>query len=141
MRPVIVAASVAAGVVLASGWLPGGTAPAAPLPMQKKQGDVVGAVWTFEARETARQDSKEIQRGRFRATLDGRLYDPKGHQIGTYAYSNKAQDLVKLNITAGKLKGSSDLVKVGLRPQQTWQGEWKMEDGRRAHLVIRMIKD
>jgi hypothetical protein len=130
--------TVATCVVLSIGWLAGVTSGA---PAQKRgQGDVVGAVWEFEARESMRKTAKTIEKGRFRATLDGRLYSPTGNQIGTYSYTNKAKDLVNLKITQGKLKGSSNLVQRGINPP-TFQGEWKLEDGSKAHLVLRMIRD
>lgn len=134
---------ISAGAVVACALCSDG-APraAASAPQQKKKGtnDVVGAVWEYEARETPKKTSREIQSGRFRATLDGKLYNVKAGQIGTYAYTNKAQDGVRLTITQGKLKGTSDLVKTQFNPP-TWAGSWKLEDGTTAHLVIRMIRD
>ena len=130
--------TVAACVGLSLGWLASMNADAAA--QRKKQGEVIGAVWEFEARESAKRDAKVIEKGRFRATLDGRLYNPKGGQIGTYSYTNKAKDTVNLKITQGKLKGSSDLVQRGIDPP-TFQGSWKLENGNTAHLHLLMIKD
>ena len=129
---------VAACVGLGAGWLIGFAAIAAG--PQKGENDLVGAAWEFEARESARKTAKVIEKGRFRATLDGKIYNPKGGQIGTYAYTNKAQDGVRLKFTQGKLKGESNLVKTRVNPP-TWIGDWKLEDGGKAHLIIRMIKD
>ncbi len=115
---------------------------ASPANAQEPGGEdkVVGAVWRFEAKESAKKNAKVIESGRFRATLDGKIYNPKGTQVGTYRYTNKAQDRVELRITEGKLKGTSELVKTNIQ-SPSWQGKWKLEDGSSAHMVIRMIKD
>ncbi len=109
-------------------------------PQQKKgQGKVVGAVWEFEAKKGGKT-GEVIEQGRFRATLDGRIYGLAGKEIGSYRYTNKAKDKVTLNITGGKLKGTIDLVKVGLE-SPSWVGTWKMQDGTSAHLHIKMLRD
>ena len=142
MKSAIIAGCLASALVIGLALIPVGARPAGAAPEpQKKKNEVVGAVWEFEARESMKKTAQVIESGRFRATLDGKIFTPKGNQVGTYSYTNKAQDGVRLNFTQGKLKGSSELVKSRYSNPAIWQGNWKMEDGSTAHLVIRMIKD
>lgn len=134
MRLIVIAACVGlCGVAFSSS-----DAFAAQRP-KRGQGEVVGAVWEFEAKNAGRA-GEVIEKGRFRATLDGRIYDPRGNELGSYRYTNKAKDKVTLKMTRGKLKGTIDLVKVGIN-SPSWQGTWKMEDGTSARLHIKMIRD
>jgi hypothetical protein len=114
-----------------------GSSPAAQ--QRKGQGKVLGAVWEFEAKNAGR-NGEVIEKGRFRATLDGRVFDPRGNELGSYKYTSKAMDKVMLKMTRGKLKGTIDMVQVGLE-SPTWQGTWKMEDGTSARLNIKMLRD
>ena len=138
-RLILVAATTFAIVGLF--WFPGVPMPVAHATQKKKdQGEVIGAVWQYEVRERAKKDSEVIEKGRFRATHDGRLYGVAGKQIGTYAYGNKAHDKVTLKITQGKLKGIIELIQKGNKPP-TYQGTWKMDSGGTAHMDMIMARD
>jgi hypothetical protein len=128
------------GVAICFGLCWGCLASSALAQRESGENKVVGAVWQYTVKESPRKDAKEIVAGRFRATRDGKVYNTKGGQVGTYSYTTKARDRVTLNITQGKLKGSIELTKSTIDPP-IWQGPWKPENGSSGHMTLRMLKD